>query len=226
MPGNSVEQSICWFFVNRSSVEYCDSNRSSTLYDLLSDASNDLANGNSISNNDEENMLVESKYDENLKESGSGVFMNAILDQLTGGDELQLLCWSINAAGSQQKPCTIHLASTTQPAQLIDCQVYNTTSHSLSVECELDKENQWRIEQPITYQLDVNDDQTDVLLFQLINNKQPTFELNQLPPGRSLRLTVYSINKKGTSNKLSLRTSTLIPSKWRAGKLQIFLIKL
>ena len=145
-------------------------------------------------------------------------FMNLILDQLSNDQELQLLCWSVNFAGAQQKPCTIHLASSLKPSQLIDCQVFNTTSHSLSLECEIEKESYWRIEQPIIYQLNVNDDQTDVLLFQLINNKQPAFELSQLPPGRSLRLTVFSTNKKGASNKLSLVTSTLIPSKWRSGK--------
>lgn len=145
-------------------------------------------------------------------------FMDSILDQLGDGDELQLLCWSVNSAGAQQKPCTVHLATSAPPEQLIDCQVHNTTSHSLAVECETDKQNQWRIEQPVTYQLDVNDDQTDALLFQLINSKQPTFELNQLPAGRSLRLTVFSSNRRGKSNKISLRTSTLIPSKWRSGK--------
>lgn len=221
--GNPLEQTICWFFVNKSTVEYCgdnNNNKTFTLYDLLTsnDLNDDLTSSPTISNNDEDNVLLDTKRID--EETTQLSFINSILDQLINGEELQLLCWSINSfVGPQHKPCTIHLATSVQPALLIDCQVYNTTSHSLSVECEIDKINYWRIEQPITYQLDVNDDQTDALLFQLINNKKPTFELNQLPAARSLRLTVFSINKKGKSNKITLRTSTLIPSKWRAGKI-------
>lgn len=239
MNGNPVEQTIFWLFTNQTNVadqtECCNdqqqqqTNKTFTLFDLItSDALNEL-NSNLVTVNDEDRPLVDDtiKSDallndaNNLKEQNSkttAIFMNKILDQLTNGDELKLLCWSLNLAGIQQNPCTIHIATSLRPSQLIDCQVYNTTSHSLAVECEQDKENQWRIDQPITYQLDVFDDQSNVLLFQLINNRQPNFELNQLPPGKSLRLTIYSTNKKGKSNTLNLRTSTLVPSKWRAGK--------
>lgn len=222
--GNPIDQSICWFLVNRSIVEFCDdfNNQSLTFYDLLKSTTKILSNNelftdltsitSLVSSNDEDNNLSNLNKDK--------TFFNSVLEALTNGEELQLLCWSINQAGQQQKPCNLHIAYSTKPTELIDCQIFNTKNHSLNslnVECQYDKDNYWRIEKPITYQLDVIDDQTDTLLFQLVNNKQPTFELNELPPGKALRLTVFSSNRKGKSNNLSLRT-TLNASKWRAGE--------
>lgn len=55
----ATEQSVCWFFANKSSVEYCDElNRTLTLFDLLADEpDSDLTSTAGVSNNDEDNAL-------------------------------------------------------------------------------------------------------------------------------------------------------------------------
>ena len=56
----AAEQSICWYFANRSSVEYCEElNKTITLFDLLANDSDDfdLASTAGVSNNDEDNAL-------------------------------------------------------------------------------------------------------------------------------------------------------------------------
>lgn len=73
----AAEQSICWYFANKSSVEYCEElngNKTFNLFDLLT-ASNDPddpASTAGVSNNDEDNALDLKEKDEDANEETGG----------------------------------------------------------------------------------------------------------------------------------------------------------
>ena len=72
----AAEQSICWFFANKSSVEYCEelnANKTLSLFDLLTASGDpdDLTSTAGVSNNDEDNALeVKEKDDDANEETG------------------------------------------------------------------------------------------------------------------------------------------------------------
>ncbi|KAF6216306.1 hypothetical protein GE061_000646 [Apolygus lucorum] len=115
-----------------------------------------------------------------------------------------VMCWASNTAGRQRDPCVFHIIPAGKPDTPFNCTIANQTVTSLDVEC-LDAFDGG---QPQRFQLEVYDQDTHLLL---VNRtaRRPSFLVNNLAAGTSLKVVVYAFNSKGKSEPVMLEAYTL-----------------
>lgn len=117
----------------------------------------------------------------------------------------------------QAEPCVFHIIAAGKPDPPTNCTISNQTSQSLVVECIEGFDGG----QPQFFLLEVYDQQTGALQ----NNLSvifPLFNVNDLEPGKILKMMVYAANSKGRSEAVLLEGFTLKAAEKQTGKFRIF----
>ena len=115
-----------------------------------------------------------------------------------------LLCWGENSIGVQNLPCIYHIIPAGRPDALHNCSVYNQTFASMGVQCESGFDG--GLTQ--TFKLELRDARTNHLVSNISNDK-PKFIVKGLTPGHGYIITVYSLNRKGSSEPMTLHAFTM-----------------
>ncbi|XP_042885909.1 uncharacterized protein LOC122262058 [Penaeus japonicus] len=115
-----------------------------------------------------------------------------------------LLCWGTNTVGKQVLPCVFHVFPAGPPDPVNNCTVYNLSVDVVNVRCVAGFDG--GLTQ--TFVLEVYEPRTNALLAN-ISNTVPSFTVEDLPPGMSLKGVVYSSNDKGRGEMVSVKLYTL-----------------
>ncbi|XP_053213660.1 neural cell adhesion molecule 2-like isoform X2 [Panonychus citri] len=118
-----------------------------------------------------------------------------------------LLCMAENSVGKQKDPCLFHIIPAGPPQPPANCFLSNQSMTSILVNCEPGDDG--GLKQFFT--MEVIEANSYNSLINLTSNDQPTFLVDHLPPGTSIRFTIYSTNLKGKSAAISILGSTLGP---------------
>ncbi|XP_049813795.1 nephrin-like [Schistocerca nitens] len=132
---------------------------------------------------------------------------------ITGSDYGDLLCFAVNAVGSQGEPCVFTVLPASKPDPPSNCTLMNQTSTSLQLECLEGFDGG----QPQTFELLVEDAVSGRRLANL-SSRWPAFGVAGLPAGQELRLTVVAVNSRGRSAPVALDTFTLKAAELRTGR--------
>ncbi|XP_032676451.1 nephrin-like isoform X5 [Odontomachus brunneus] len=136
-----------------------------------------------------------------------------------------LLCWGSNDQGTQLEPCVYHIVPAGRPDTPHNCSLLNQTTDSIYVECIEGFDG--GLPQKFTMQVDreigpgksggssatagaaaaAASSSTTTVYNQ--TSKLPTFSVNNLDPGSTYEVSIYSTNAKGRSETVHFRATTL-----------------
>ncbi|XP_044744983.1 nephrin-like [Coccinella septempunctata] len=122
-----------------------------------------------------------------------------------------ILCWASNAAGKQSEPCVFHIVPAGKPDRPYNCTILNTSSYSLEIKCVEGFDGGL----PQTAQVSVYDQITSVLISS-VSASFPMFLVDNLEPGKLLKIEVYAVNSKGRSEPVVLSGYTLLDAEKRS----------
>ncbi|XP_045465735.1 nephrin isoform X2 [Harmonia axyridis] len=115
-----------------------------------------------------------------------------------------VMCWASNLAGQQREPCVFHIITASKPDPPFNCSIVNQTSDSVEVECS----EGYNGGLPQYFILEVHEQQGEKLLANVSSNT-PLFGVTGLEAGKELRIAVYGVNTRGTSDPATLEGYTL-----------------
>ncbi|XP_045472886.1 nephrin-like isoform X2 [Harmonia axyridis] len=116
-----------------------------------------------------------------------------------------LLCLAENEVGRQTEPCVFHVVPVGKPDRPSNCTLLNVSSYSLEIKCLQGYDGGL----PQNARLEIYDKMTSVL----VKNATSDFSsicIEDLKPGISLRIIIYSENSKGRSEPVVLEADTLM----------------
>ncbi|XP_039283204.1 nephrin isoform X2 [Nilaparvata lugens] len=130
-----------------------------------------------------------------------------------------LLCWGRNTLGSQPVPCVFHVVPAGKPDAPHNCSATNKSQTWLQVRCSkgfdggLPQVFYMEVTQAttsITTSTSTTTVDSPILVANMTSRGSPTFSIQDLEPGTTYLITVYSGNGKGRSVKAtSIRVATL-----------------
>ncbi|XP_025160211.1 nephrin isoform X9 [Harpegnathos saltator] len=136
-----------------------------------------------------------------------------------------LLCWGSNDQGTQLEPCVYHIVPAGRPDTPHNCSLLNQTTDSIYVECVEGFDG--GLPQKFTMQVDretgpgksggsggaaaAASSSASAASTTVYNqtSKLPTFSVNNLDPGSTYEVSIYSTNAKGRSETVHFRATTL-----------------
>ncbi|XP_015782667.1 hemicentin-1 isoform X2 [Tetranychus urticae] len=118
-----------------------------------------------------------------------------------------LLCLAENSIGKQKEPCIFHIIPAGPPQPPANCFLSNQSMTSILVNCEPGDDG--GLQQYFT--MEVIEANSQNSLINLTSKDRPTFLVDRLPPGSSIRFNIYASNIKGKSAAISILGSTLGP---------------
>ncbi|XP_022245158.1 nephrin-like isoform X2 [Limulus polyphemus] len=124
-----------------------------------------------------------------------------------------LYCWGENSIGVQQEPCVFNIIPSARPEPVTNCSVENQTERSFTVNCIAGEDgglNQ-------RFHLEVYTKNSHRLLVNHTRFDQPIFEVNDLPPDSSLRISIYGSTARGKSPAVLIDTKTLLSTEKQPG---------
>ncbi|XP_011255570.1 nephrin isoform X4 [Camponotus floridanus] len=120
-----------------------------------------------------------------------------------------LLCWGSNDQGSQLEPCVFHIVPAGRPDTPHNCSLLNQTTDSIYVDCIEGFDG--GLPQKFTMQVDreAGSGKGGPATVYNQTSKTPTFSVNNLDPGSTYEVSIYSTNAKGRSETVRFRATTL-----------------
>ncbi|XP_025160189.1 nephrin isoform X4 [Harpegnathos saltator] len=146
-----------------------------------------------------------------------------------------LLCWGSNDQGTQLEPCVYHIVPAGRPDTPHNCSLLNQTTDSIYVECVEGFDG--GLPQKFTMQVDretgpgksggsggaaaAASSSASAASTTVYNqtSKLPTFSVNNLDPGSTYEVSIYSTNAKGRSETVHFRATTLNLPERRTGEM-------
>ncbi|XP_021000681.2 cell adhesion molecule CEACAM1-like [Parasteatoda tepidariorum] len=116
-----------------------------------------------------------------------------------------LQCWASNNVGPQKEPCSFRIIPAGVPDEPRNCLVTNRTSDCIVVDC--DRGEDGGLQQ--VFQLEVMNINSNKFIANLTSRSSPNFNVCSLPAKESFIFVVYSVNSKGRSKPVTVRSSTL-----------------
>ncbi|XP_048509194.1 synaptogenesis protein syg-2 isoform X2 [Athalia rosae] len=152
-------------------------------------------------NNTEEMVDVpQARYKNSTRRTQSTLTYRPVTEMDYG----MVLCWASNTAGQQRNACMFHIIPAGKPESPYNCTLTNQTTDSLSVECAVGFDGG----QPQHFLLEVFDQHTGMLQAN-ITSKDAAFTVQDLKPGKVLKMILYAANSKGRSDPTLLEGFTL-----------------
>ncbi|XP_011352009.1 nephrin isoform X7 [Ooceraea biroi] len=131
----------------------------------------------------------------------------AFYTPMTELDYGTLLCWGSNDQGTQLEPCVYHIVPAGRPDTPHNCSLLNQTTDSIYVECIEGFDG--GLPQKFTMQVDREAGKSGAATVYNQTSKVPTFSVNNLEPGSTYEVSIYSTNAKGRSEIVHFRATTL-----------------
>ncbi|XP_011352005.1 nephrin isoform X3 [Ooceraea biroi] len=140
----------------------------------------------------------------------------AFYTPMTELDYGTLLCWGSNDQGTQLEPCVYHIVPAGRPDTPHNCSLLNQTTDSIYVECIEGFDG--GLPQKFTMQVDREAGKSGAATVYNQTSKVPTFSVNNLEPGSTYEVSIYSTNAKGRSEIVHFRATTLNLPERRTGE--------
>ncbi|XP_076061637.1 neural cell adhesion molecule 2-like [Oratosquilla oratoria] len=115
----------------------------------------------------------------------------------------RLLCYATNTVGTQLRPCVFNIVSAGPPESVVNCSVFNVTSHSAAIACR----PRFNGGLPQSFMVQVRES-TSHVVHNMTSKDSPKFQLQRLSPGTLYRVAVVAFNPRGSSPPRRLRFIT------------------
>nr|XP_018907738.1 PREDICTED: nephrin [Bemisia tabaci]XP_018907739.1 PREDICTED: nephrin [Bemisia tabaci] len=164
----------------------------------------------SFNNTAETIEVPQSRYSSGEKRRSLSILTYKPVSEMDYGS---VMCWATNTAGSQKEPCVFHIVAAGKPDPPYNCSLSNQTANSLEVEC-LEGFDGGLTQ---IFILEVFDLQTNTLEANLSSPSRCVFLVNDLMPGKLLRIRIFATNGKGRSESIYLEGFTLNTAEKQTG---------
>lgn len=118
-----------------------------------------------------------------------------------------ILCWATNEIGRQSSPCVFHLMPAGKPEPVTNCSVASSSYSTMRIVCEPGFNG--GLKQTFTLEIRESEpSRTSGMVGNLTGRVRPDFMLTGLIPDTGYMISVYAVNLKGRSDRMTLQAYT------------------